>query len=163
MKLSIQALVTSTAVAALFFVGTGMAHADKGGSKGGPSGGSAKMGSSQHQQNNINVAKTNVVNSNKFNQLHFKSTNFCNTWNKGCYPWFWNSCWSPYWYNRCYSYPIYDTCYTAPLVYSYQVPVVTTKVVEVVQPVPVVERVITTQTATIVKPRVYHFGSSFHP
>ncbi|MFT3881175.1 MAG: hypothetical protein QM703_16115 [Gemmatales bacterium] len=163
MKPSISALVTTTAAAVLFFVGTGMAHADKGGSKGGPSGGPAKMSAGQSPKSNFNVAKTNVVNNNKFSQQHFKSTNFCNTWNKGCYPWFWNSCWSYPWYNRCYSYPVYDTCYTTPLVYAYQVPVVTTRVVEVVKPAPVVETITTTSTATIIKPRVYHFGSVFHP
>ena len=75
MKVFIKALVTGTLSAVLVLVGTGMAHADKGGSKGGSSGGSAKVGSStagsgmkMSQGSNQQLAKTsNSTNLNKTN------------------------------------------------------------------------------------------------
>ncbi len=72
MKVFIKALVTGTAAAVLFFVGTGMAHADKGGSggsRGGSSGGSAKSGSS--------VGSSHVSSSNSGSSMN-KTSNFSN-------------------------------------------------------------------------------------
>ena len=183
MKVFIKALLTGTAAAVLFFMGTGLAHADKGGNKAGSSGGTAKMSTSNAgngmkvnqgpaQQNNkvgnvSNFSKvgSNQVNNSKMSQQNFKKDPFCGTaWSKGCYPSNYNCGWNYPLYSHCYSpcydycsYPVYSSCYSTPTCYTCQSPVITTtRVIQVVQPAPVVETVTTTQTtqatAAIVAP-----------
>jgi len=171
MKLIVKSLVTGTAAAVLFFVGTGMAHADKGGSKGGPSGGSAKAGPSNAGQQmqakkvgsgqfNSGMAKSNGQH--QFQHQNFKK-DFCGTpWNYCNYGYGFNNCWSYPWYRSSCSYPVYDYCYSSPLIYTYQPQVIaTTRVIQVVQPAPVVETITTTTTNTsgaIVRPPVNGAG-----
>ena len=177
MKLFTNALVTGTAAAILFFTGTGSAHADKGGPKGGPSGGSAKVGSGnagsmKSSQGSGQASKQGNYaqhQGSKMPHQNFKKDFYCgNTWNKGCYPSNYNygynfcgynfGCSSYPWYNRCYT-PTYEYCYTPQVFYTYQPRVITTtRVIEVIQPAPVVETVTTTATTTAVKPPCHEAG-----
>ena len=164
MKVIIKALVTGTAAAVLFFVGTGMAHADKGSGKGGPSGGSAKSAPTsagqQAQTKNVGNGQFNngMAKSNGQHQQNFKK-DYCYTPYSHCnYGYGYNGCWNYPWYRSSCSYPVYDSCYSSPLCYTYQPQVIaTTRVIQVVQPAPVVETVTTTTTSAtgaIVRPPV---------
>lgn len=151
MQLFIKPLVTGTAAAVLFFIGTGMALADGKGNKGGLAGSGVKASQGQQSQakkvgmgqHNNGMVKSNGQSQFQHQQIfkkdfHWNGT-FC--YNKG-------SCWNYPWYKSYCSYPVYNYFYTCPILFAYRPQVITTQVIEVVQPVPVVETVTTTTTST---------------
>lgn len=183
MKLFHKVLLNGTAAAVLFFVGTGLAHADKGGSKGGASGGTAKavpsnassgMKAGQRQQAQAKKVGSGQINNNmaKSNSQHQMQhqqnikKDFCSTpWNYCNSGYGYGSCWNYPTYRSSCSYPVYDYCYTTPVCYPCQPQVIaSTRVIQVIQPAPVVETGITTSsTGACVRPPLSGAGYQHVP
>lgn len=163
MKLFIHPMVTGTAAALLLFVGTGMAHAQKGGSgaRGGSSqgGSSAKMGQpsgqgykasngQKHPGSSPMMKSNNHPQHHNPSQMHHQQNFYYGTpWKNNCYPSNWNyGCWNtsfaPFYRTPYFAYPSAGYCYTPPVVYQ------ATRVIVVQQPLPPVVETVTTSTTS---------------
>src|SRR5215218_8877045 len=116
MKLIIKALVTGTATAVLFFIGTGMALADGKGNKSGPAkSGSSNPGSMKSSQGQHTMGKSNFQHKGQHQQNFKKDFHWNGTF---CYNY--GSCWNYPWYRSSCSYPVYNYCYTSPILFAYR-------------------------------------------